>query len=337
MRKLSFFGILLAFLWTGYWYGGAGLLQKQLTSFIATDFGPDDPVQISHTDLKVQGFPARFDMRLSDLGLTAGKHAILWNAPSLQIYAPSYKPHQISVALAQKQMLHLKGQDFQINSNGLAAGLGFAITSFFKGAMIVDNANVTFENLAVSSNSGWKTTLGAFSLMLQKIGADPKKYSLDLAAKTIKLPQHLRMEIDPKARQPEAFESLVIDSRLGFSAALDLMTARKNQPEITEIQLNSLRLIWGDLQLSATGHLQIDHNGYPDGTLKLIVHGWQDIFQLANDAGLVDPQFAPTIRNILTAMAKISAGEDIIQAPLNFANGQMSLGIFPIGAAPRLK
>jgi len=337
MRKLSFFGILLAILWTGYWYGSSDFLQKRLTDFIATDFGLDDPVQISHSGLKLQGFPARFDIRLSDPGLTAGKHAILWNSPSLQIYAPSYKPHQISVALARKQMLHLKGQDFQIDSNALKAGLGFVISSFFKGAMVVDNANVIFENLAVSSNSGWTTTLGPSNLMLQKADASSYKYSLNLVAKTISLPQHLRMTIDPAARQPEIFESLVIDSWLDFNAPLDLMAARKNQPEVTEIRLNSLRLIWGDLQFGAEGNLRIDHNGYPDGTLNLTAHGWQGIFQLADNAGLVDPEFALTIQNILTVMAKMSKGQDTVQAPLNFANGQMSLGLFPVGAAPRLK
>lgn len=337
MRKLSFFAIVLSVLWGGYWFGGSNLLEKGATDFLASDFGADDPVQISHSGLVVQGFPGRFDLQLSGINLTDTKNRLLWSAPSVQIFAPSYKPYEITVAMPSSHILQVHGQDLRFNSAEMVARLGFAPLGFFSGSAIIENIDLRLKNLAVKSSFDWETTVDKASLNLRKNQSDPKLYDLEILANSITLPDHLHKQIDPAGQQPDSFDYVLINSRLGFSNPWDLAAEHSKQPELTEIQLENLNIVWGALQFSTEGTLKIDHNGYPNGTLNLTAKGWQKMFQLAKDANLVDPEFSQTIHNGLKTMAQMSDGEDIIKAPLNFADGQMSLGVFPIGPAPRFK
>lgn len=337
MRKLSFIGIILSVLWTGYWYGGSNLLQKTLTDLIAGEFGPEDPVQISHEGLKIQGFPRRFNAVLTNPSLTDTKNGILWNAAFMQVYAPSFKPYQITAIMAPRQILNLHGQEFQVNSSGMKAVISFAFRDFLKAAVVVQTLDFRLENLDVFSSLGWKTTLKSANLAFHKTKENPNNYNFDLLAKTITLPEDLRILFDPQGLQPEFFETLSIDGTLGFSKPFDLTATRDQRPELTEIRLDHLGLNWGPVKFTSQGVLKIDSEGYPDGTLNLTATGWKKMFRLARDSGLVDPEFAPTIQNSLSAMARMSDGDDVIKVPLNFSGGQMSLGIFPIGAAPRLK
>jgi hypothetical protein len=150
------------------------------------------------------------------------------------------------------------------------------------------------------------------------------------------MPDELRMAIDPARQQPAVFDRISLDSTLAFTHPWNLLATRANTPQLTEIAVASLTTLWGDVQFQASGTLQIDQNGYPSGTLDLTATNWQKMYQLAENANAVDPDFAQTIQNALKVLANMSEGENIIKAPLNFANGQMLLGPLPIGAAPRL-
>lgn len=337
MRKFTFFGIFLSVLWGGYWYGGSSFLQKGATDFLASDFGANDAVEIRHSGLTVQGFPHRFDAQLTDVILIDKKNQIRWNGVLVRVYAPSYKPYQITLALPQSQGLQMGGQDLEIVSSEMMARVGLAPLDFFNGSVIIDNIDLQTEKLAIKSNAGWQASTGEASLVSQRNSADPKRYDLGILANAITLPEHLRLLIDPAGQQPQTFDSLTLKAGLEFSNPWDLTASPRDQPQLTEIRVDSLDFIWGALRFSTQGSLKIDADGYPTGTLNLTADGWEKMFQLANEAKLVDPDFAQTIQNGLKTMAKMSDGEDIIKAPLNFADGQMSLGVFPIGPAPRFK
>ncbi|MCK4711478.1 MAG: DUF2125 domain-containing protein, partial [Marinosulfonomonas sp.] len=68
----------------------------------------------------------------------------------------------------------------------------------------------------------------------------------------------------------------------------------------------------------------------------LTAHNWQKIYQLADEANAVDPEYARTIQNGLKVLASMSKGADVIKVALNFTDGEMFLGPFPIGPAPHL-
>ncbi|MFN4131268.1 MAG: DUF2125 domain-containing protein, partial [Paracoccaceae bacterium] len=57
---------------------------------------------------------------------------------------------------------------------------------------------------------------------------------------------------------------------------------------------------------------------------------------LATTMGLIKPEIAPTVQNMMQAVAGSSGDPEVLEMPLIFRDGQMLLGPLPLGPAPRL-
>ena len=336
MRKLISLIVVMAGLWGGYWFVGSSQLEKGFKDYLAKELGPDDPIRLSYSDLTVQGFPNRFDTRITDVDLTNTIKGIRWQAPFFQIYALSYKPYHIIAALAPQQVVTLPKQEFTIKSEMIRGSVVFLPKPLFSGDVIIDRSSFEMVNVTAASDKGWETTIKAGNLALRQTPTKPLFYDLAISAQGIDLPDQLRALIDPAHQQSALFDSFKLDSTLGLSNPLDLTADRGEHPKVTEIEVKDLTIHWDDIRFLAKGTLQIGTDGYPVGKLDLTAVNWQKMYELADQSGAVDPDFAPTIQNGLKVLAGMSEGEDVIEIALNFADGQMSLGPFPIGPAPRL-
>jgi hypothetical protein len=52
--------------------------------------------------------------------------------------------------------------------------------------------------------------------------------------------------------------------------------------------------------------------------------------------GLVQPEVAPTVERMMETMAASSGDPQVLDLPLKFSSGRMSLGPLPLGPAPRM-
>ncbi|WP_456389849.1 DUF2125 domain-containing protein [Profundibacter sp.] len=335
MRKLLAIIVILSGLWGGYWFVGSTALKTGLEDYLSRNHGARDPVRISYSGLGVRGFPNRFDTRLTDISITDAASNISWSAPFFQIHALSYKPYHIIAALPHSQTLRLQGQQLQIMSDEIKGSVVFAADALLDKALMVERSRFVLRNLGVTSDMGWKTAIAEASIASRQAPADALHYDLAATATAIALPEALRGLIDPARLQSGRFDSLSLDSTLAFTQPWNLLARGANVPQLTEITVNDLTLIWGDVQFQATGRLQIDQSGMPNGRLDLTATNWQKIYQLAENANAVDPDSAQTIRRTLMVLAGMSTRDNVINAPLNFTNGQMLLGPLPIGPAPR--
>ena len=336
MRKLIAIIVILFGLWGGYWFVGSTALETGLKDYLATKHRANDPIQISYSDLSVRGFPNRFDTRLSDINVVDAANGVSWSAPFFQIHALSYKPYHIIAALPHAQTLRLPDQELQIASDEIKGSVVFATGALLDKALEIERSSIVIRNLAVTSNMGWKTAIKDGNIATRQTPANPLHYDLAVSANAITLPDELRIAIDPAGQQPAVFDRMSLDSTLAFTHPWNLLATRADTPQLTEITVTDLTILWGDVQFQASGTLQIDRSGYPNGTLDLIATNWQKMYLLAENANAVDPDFAQTIRRALRVLADMSSGENVIKAPLNFAAGQMLLGPLPIGPAPRL-
>ena len=91
------------------------------------------------------------------------------------------------------------------------------------------------------------------------------------------------------------------------------------------------------LLLSATGKVTVDAEGVPEGRITIRAKNWKGMVAVAVTLGLVRPELAPTVQNMLAELAKGSPDPDVVELPLEFQKGWMSLGPLPVGAAPRLR
>ena len=335
MRRLIVIIIILSGLWGGYWYIGATALETGLKDYLTSKHRATDRIQIAYSDLSVRGFPNRFDTSLTDIHITDAAAGLDWQAPFLYIHALSYKPYHIIAALAHQQTLQIAGQNLQIASDEIKGSVVFVAGALLEKELVIDRSSFVLRNLTISSSIGWEIALNDGNFSTRQTPANPLHYDLSVAINAVTLPDQLRNALDPKRLQPEQISSASLDLTLGFSAPWNLLASRQNAPRLTEMTVNRLAVVWGDVQVIADGDLQIDRDGYPTGTLNLTATNWQKIYQLAEDANAIDPDFAQTIQNGLKVLADMSKGADTINLPLTFANRQMSLGPFPIGPAPR--
>lgn len=336
MRKLSVLILLVFSLWGGYWFVGSSALENGLKEYLSSEHSQKDPIQIEYSDLSVRGFPNRFDTRLSNISLTDTKNGISWRAPFLHVYALSYKPYHIIAALPHDQTLQLPTEELRITSDEIKGSVVFSPNSLLDSALEVDRTSFVMRNVVVSSDLGWKTEIGKGTFATRQTAANPLHYDLAFSADSISLPDQLRLAIDPNHQNSDVFDKLNFDGTLAVTNPWNLLASGQNQPVITEINVTDLTIIWDNMRFQAVGTLHIDRNGFPNGKLNLTAFNWQQMYQLAKNADAVDPDFAQTIQNGLKVLAGMSENESKIQAPLNFANGTISLGPLPIGPAPRL-
>lgn len=336
MRRLIWLAIVFSCLWAGYWFAVATALEIGLTKYLPKEPRRGDPVQISYSDLSLRGFPDRFETRITDITLTNAKNGIRWSGPFFQISALSYKPYHITAALPDDQTLRLPGEELHITNDQNGANIEFAPRALFDSAAVINHAGLKMRNVAVSSSLGWKAAFDGASVTIDQTDADPLRYDLTANIRAITLPEQMRRLFDPAHLQPAALDSFNLNGTLAFTTPLNLLAPHHDQPALSEIMVKGMAFVWDDVQFLADGSLQIDGNGTPNGTLNLTAHNWQKIYQLADQANAVDPDYAQTIQNGLKVLAGMSKGANVIKAPLILSDGQMFLGPFPIGPAPRL-
>lgn len=336
MRRLIGIITILFGLWAGYWFVGATALETGLKDYLSAEHSATDPIPIAYSELKVRGFPNRFDTRLTDISVTDTAGNISWQAPFFQIHALSYKPYHIIAALPHSQTLQLPDQTLKITSEEIKGSVVFVAGSLLEKALEIDRSSIVLHELTVSSDMGWDTAISQGQIATRQTPTEPLHYDLSFSADVISLPAPLRAVIDPKHLQPAALSRAALNSTLTYTHPWNLLAPRDMTPELSKVSVTELTILWGDVQLQANGVLQIDRRGYPDGKLDLVATNWQEMYQLAENANAVDPDFAQTIQNGLKVLADMSGGENVIKVPLVFANGQMLLGPLPIGPAPRL-
>lgn len=337
MRKLTALIIILFGLWGGYWYVGATALETGLKDYLSTKHRQTDAIPITYDDLTVQGFPNRFDTSLTNLRITDAANGLDWHAPFLHVHALSYKPYHIIAALPNDQSLRISGQDLQISSDEIKGSVVFVAGALLDKELTIDRSSFVMRNLVVRSSLGWNAAISEGSIATRQTPTDPLHYDLSVSAKDITVPAQMRKTLDPAGLLADVIDRVSLDASLGFTAPWNLLADQSDAPVLTEVNVNRLSAVWGDVQISADGDLQIDQHGYPNGTLNITARNWQKMYQLAENANVVDPDFAQTIQNGLKALANMSKGDDTINMPLIFADRQMRMGGFPIGPAPRLR
>lgn len=330
MARLTFWVILLIALYSGYWFVGSRAVGQALTTAIAD--ARQDGWQIAHGPFDTTGFPGQFDVSVADVDIAAADGQWAWRAPSLQVFAPSIQPTHLSAILPQTQTLRLGDQTLQIDSSDLQISAGTRLNT----ALSFDAASVAIAGATVQSDFGWQIGLDR---ALASFTAEPETdttYNLDIDAADLTLAEPLIAQIAPDAGLSNTVARLVVDSTVTLDKALNRFAfdGSEAQPVVEQIVLTGLDLNWGDIALNATGTLDIDAQGIPDGRVTFKTAQWQLIIDILVAAGAIDPSIAPTLANVASAMAQ---GDGMLELPVTFQSGFMSMGLIPLGPAPRLR
>jgi hypothetical protein len=335
MRKLLGVTLVLAALWSGYWFVGSSAVRNGVDSWFAD--AARQGLVAENTGVTVAGFPNRFDLTIDGLRLADPKSAYGWTAPFVQVFAMTWKPWHIIAAFPPDQQVFIPDDVITLTSQHMLASLRASPST----DLPLAEARIAGTSLALASQQGWTLGMGDFTVALRADPAlGPAGYDLgfDLAPltpdpgfmaklKTVTIPDL------PASDLPDVVDTLSGNIALTLSAPLD-RHAGETKPYLTRVEVKEFDLAWGPLTATAKGVIEADDNGYAAGKVTIDVTNWNRLPPVLVAAGVIKPEVAPTIARGMQALAAQTPDLSVLSLTLELQDGQMSFGPFPLGPAP---
>lgn len=323
MRLLTIVVAVMALLWSGWWVVGSRLVSRGAVAGI--EAARAEGWDIAYDDLSVEGFPNRFDTTMDAPRVTSPDGAFGWSAPFVQILMLSYRPNRVIAVAPQEMVLDTPLGRIDIASTDLRGSA--AVTA----SRSPDLLRATLQGKGLTlAGAGLDGEVATAQLALRRTGGEAA-YDVALDVAAMMPGEVLRARIDPAGTLPATIDSLDLDVR----ATLDRVvgTGMEGTPRLTALDIRNLRLVWGEMRLSASGPLDVGPDGRLDGVVSVKVAGWETALRLAASLGLFPPERLPLV---MAGMAGASGNDGSVAMDLTFADGQMRLGPIPLGPAPRL-
>lgn len=334
MRFLKWLCIVLVVLLCAGWFGASIAIRKGAEAALAEMNAGGTAV--TYGDLSVGGFPASWTVALTDVSY-AGED-VTWHGPTLGLRATSWAPWHLAADLPAEQVVSVPGQTVTAASSNLAA----TFTSAPAMDLPVTAAGLSGDSLTLTSDLGWSLGVEDFAADFRQSETDTASYVLTFDLAPLHPDPALLAALKgaalpdlPPSDLPDTIDSLQGEIGLRFTAPLAMNTPSIT-PLLQSIDVTSADLAWGSLTFHAEGTVVADDQGFAQGTITLTLTNWDRLPALLV-AGGVDPEMLPTVTSLLRAMAAQSADPNVITLPLMMEGGQMSLGPFPLGEAPRLQ
>ena len=331
MRVVLIAVAVAAALWSGYWYIGSRSVENGLRGWL--NARADAGWTAGYSDVQTRGFPNRFDTTITDLDLAEPATGVAWSAPFLQLFQLSYQPDHIIAVWPGTQTITAPRQRLTIGSDRFQASAIFKPDSDLE----LDHSNVVLDGLVLTSTAGWSAQVDSLLFATRRTAARPQSHDIGVEATAIRLPDTLSDRLDPAGLLPRTVDRLKIDAAIGLDAPLDRTAIETARPAITRIDLNLLQANWGQLELWATGDLQIDASGLPTGTVTIKAQNWREMLRIGVATGWIPEALQSTLEAGLEPLASLSGSSQTLDAPLTFADGKVALGPIPLGPAPRLR
>ncbi|MGR3467329.1 MAG: DUF2125 domain-containing protein [Shimia sp.] len=317
--------------WLGYWFVGARALDRGAESWLAERRA--EGWAADARDIRVAGFPYRFDLTLEDAAIADPRTGVAWLAPEFVVTALAYRPNHVIALFPERQTLSTPLEEITITAADMRASARVGAAT----NVPLRDTTAEMAEVALSSSSGWEVTLDRGLLALREAPEGANTYDLYFDAVNLRPNDALRLGIDPEGRLPDTFETLRLRADATFDAPWDRFAIERARPQPTRIAIEDLHATWGELELRAVGTLDVSPRGIPEGRITVKATNWREILEIGAATGLIQPGIAPTVERAMEVLAGLSGPPNTIDTPITFANGRMSLGPIPLGRAPTLR
>lgn len=330
MRKLLSIVLIAAAAWSAYWFIGATTTKAAVTNWL--EERRLEGWQVEYSDLTLRGYPNRFDTTISDLILTDPDTGISWRAPFFQIFALSYQPNHLIAVWPNGQQFATPYQTIDLRSERMSASLVIDDIA----TLALGRAQLEMVGAQITSTANWDVGFDQLNGAIRQTDSVENGYDIAASADTLTPSRSLRALIDADGRLPDVMQGFELRQSVVLDAPINRATVERARPAITALTTDIARMTWGELELRATGAMDVGAGGLPEGELLLNAKNWREMLGLAVSAGAISAQSANTAELGLNLLARLSGGANSIDAPLNFKNGEMYLGPIPLGDAPRI-
>ena len=319
--------------WSAWWFVGAAAHDAALNGWLAARRA--DGWQAETASLETQGFPNRFDTRMTALALADPGAGWAWSAPTLDVFMLSYAPNRAIVGFAREQTLAVPGARAALRSQDLRASVRFAPGP----SLALTRLSLEGRGLSLEG-PGWRaaaTSLAAHVLESDPATAPADSYDLYFAAEGVAPSRDLRDLIDPAGALPELAQALRLDARVALDRPLDRFAVEDAPPQVAALSLTAFEAQWGALSLRASGLVRADAEGLAEGEITVRARNWREMLRAGVAAGALSADLGAALETGLGFLAMLGGDQNAIEAPLTFSGGYARLGPVPLGRAPRLR
>lgn len=309
--------VLVVLAWSGAWLFLAGQVRQQVEALALAD-GETAP-QLTCGDLSVGGYPFRFDLDCTDAVLVAAD--VMAEMPELRASVMVYRPNHI-LAWA-KGPLELSdaftGQRSALEWTGMEASLRIEDWRVARFSLIADALTWTdrlFEHQIAKADHV------EFHLLDIPEAHDADRHLAALAnyasARGVEAPG---LGLTGGEAELEAEISALPDDIRTLGAEPLLPAWQRNGGVLT---LTRLHATDATADLEATGHIALDEQGFPNGTIEITSSG-------------VAERIGPLIEEPWRTLVLGVPGEDgRHKNQINLRGGTLSSGLVPIATVPSL-
>lgn len=331
MRRLIALVLVLAALWSGYWYIGQRGIETALTTWI--DARENEGWVANYSKLNTSGYPNRFDTTITDLELADPETGLAWSVPWFQILTLSYTPNHIIVAFPPEQRIASPLEKINLMSEVMRGSVRFQPDT----SLALDKTSFELKNVTLSSDDDWSTHIESGQFATRQSDAVPNGHEVYFDAVNLTPSSSLMKQLDRAGILPGLFRGVKLDFVAGFDAPWDRFALEDRRPQPTSLSLREFDATWGQISVQVAGDLTIDAAGWPTGKLNVRAKNWRDMLIIARDGGLVPADIYPTIEKGLSLIAGLAGNEKTLDAPVTFRNATMYVAGLPIGPAPNFR
>ncbi|MDE0524370.1 MAG: DUF2125 domain-containing protein [Boseongicola sp.] len=328
MLRLVAVLVVAALLWMCWWIIGHSAYQRTLAAWM--EQRRNDGWVADFSDISTRGFPNRFDTTMSDLTLADPGTGVAWSVPFVQFLSLAYRPHEVIAVLPDKHVISTRLEALQVTHDSARASIYLRPST----DLALKRARLVLKDPRIHSSRGWTVSSTELRFAVEAMPVRENTYRVGMELLELSFPDTLRRALNSSQTFPVKIGVVRADGEFGLDAPLDRRFLEGANLGIRRLNLTDLTVRWGEFSFSATGNLTVSEDGVPDGEIMLRAAGWRTPLDLAETTGLIEP----ALRNALeTAFELMSRHEDVLELPLVFSRGQVSLGLVPLGRAPRLQ
>lgn len=286
--------------------------------------------QAEWSDLKVSGFPNRFDLTLVEPALADPGTGWSWQSAFVQVLSLSYRPNHVIVVLPEDHLIRTPVQRLSLFGEDMKASLVFEPG----GDQVLERSSVVLTNLTVRSDQDWKSSLAAARFATRPVEGQPLTHEIGIELAGWE-PAGPLVDWGTAAGLPAVVEGIDADVFVTFDAPWDRRALETARPQPTAIEVRDARASWGELSLRLAGELDVDASGRPTGALVVKAENWREILAAARASGM-RPGIADALERALEVASGLTGRRDSLDIPLSFEDGRTYIGLLPLGPAPVL-
>lgn len=324
MKRLVAITIVAAGAWSGYWFYASGQKRAAIENWFTEK--QEEGWTADYTDLSIAGFPNRVDATINDLTVKNQDGSIEWNAPFFQLLSIVYNPSHVIAIWPETQSFATPYGMMNMRQDDLRASIVFDGDD----ASSLNRFTLTGQTIEARTERGAWDAADLLLAAEREAGAT-SDYKVALNAKDISV----TVPGFGAGALPDHIESLSVDTRVGFEHTWDANSFLFDRPKPTKLEITSADVTWGAMHLTASGTLNLDDKGVPEGAIDFSLQNWEQMIGDIANSGAISHAQAESMRMMIGMLAGSTGNPREFDATLTFSGGMMRLGALPIGPAPR--